>query len=74
MRTTLDIDEDVMAATRAIARATGRSLGTVVSDLARTGLARRRVLTDHDGFPTIAVPPDSPPITSEMVAAALDDP
>jgi hypothetical protein len=74
MRTTLEIDDDVMAAVRAVARATGRPLGQVVSDLARRGLARRDVIDADDDFPTIAVAPDAPPITPELVAAALDEP
>lgn len=39
MRTTLDIDEDVLLAVKELASATGRTAGQVVSDLARKGLA-----------------------------------
>lgn len=39
MRTTLVIDDDVLAAARARAQAEGRSIGEVISDLARRGLA-----------------------------------
>ncbi len=39
MRTTLDIDEDVLQAVKELAAATGRTAGQVVSDLARKGLA-----------------------------------
>jgi hypothetical protein len=73
MRTTLEIDDDVLAAVRAVARATGRPMGVVVSDLARQGLARRPVVEDDDLFPTFAVAADAAPITPEAVAAALDD-
>lgn len=38
MRTTLAIDDDVLTAARAIAGQQGRSLGEVVSDLARRSL------------------------------------
>lgn len=38
MRTTLDIDEDVLAAAKELARAEGRTMGEVISDLARKGL------------------------------------
>lgn len=72
MRTTLAIDDDVLEAARTIARAEGRTVGDVLSDLARRGLRpspRRRV----DGFPTFAVPADATPITPEDVARALDD-
>ncbi len=38
MRTTLDIDEDVLQAAKELASATGRSAGQVISGLARTAL------------------------------------
>lgn len=40
MRTTLDIDEDVLAAAKELARAGGKTMGEVISDLARKGLTR----------------------------------
>mgnify|MGYP006273302559 FL=1 len=40
MRTTVAIDDDVLAAARALADRQQRSLGDVISDLARRGLAR----------------------------------
>ncbi|MBK8867532.1 MAG: hypothetical protein V9G15_13710 [Dermatophilaceae bacterium] len=39
MRTTLDLDDLVLAAARSLARARGTSLGEAVSELARRGLA-----------------------------------
>ena len=39
MRTTLDIDNDVLHAARELSRRERRSLGAVVSELARRGLA-----------------------------------
>lgn len=38
MRTTLDIDDDVLSAARDIAQADGKSMGQVISDLARRAL------------------------------------
>lgn len=38
MRTTLDIDDDVLAAAKAIARRSQRSAGAVISELARQAL------------------------------------
>ena len=38
MRTTLDIDEDVLAAARDTARREGKTIGQVVSELARQAL------------------------------------
>lgn len=39
MRTTLDIDDDVLKAAKELAQRKGRSAGKVLSDLARRGLA-----------------------------------
>ena len=38
MRTTLDIDDDVLAAARELARRERRSIGRTLSELARAGL------------------------------------
>lgn len=38
MRTTLDIDDDVLAAAKALARQTDRTAGAVLSELARRAL------------------------------------
>jgi hypothetical protein len=38
MRTTLDIDEDVLQAAKELAAARGRTAGQIVSELARAGL------------------------------------
>lgn len=72
MRTTLEIDDDVIAAARELAAAERRSLGAVVSELARRGLTPVRI--DSSGrFPVFISPPDAPPITPEMVRRALDE-
>lgn len=74
MRTTLDVDDDVLATAKAIARDRGVSLGRVLSDLARRGLAPTvPPLSDGVVFPCFQVPADAPPITSETVARALED-
>lgn len=72
MRTTLEIDDDVVVAARELAATERRSLGSVISELARRGLTPARVDTDGD-FPVIRVPAGAPPITPEMVRRALDE-
>lgn len=75
MRTTLALDDDVLAAARDIAAARSESLGAVISDLVRRGLkpaAGSRVETADDGIPVIRAS-GSMTITSEDVARALDD-
>lgn len=72
MRTTLDLDPDVVGAAREIAAVDKRSLGSVVSELARRGLTPAQV--HHGGrFPVIQTPAGSPPITPEMVRRALGE-
>jgi len=72
MRTTLDIDDDVVAAARELAAGEKRSIGAVISELARRGLTPARVDADDD-LPVIRVPAGTPPITPEMVRRALDE-
>lgn len=72
MRTTLELDDDVVTAARELARSSGRSLGATVSELARRGLTPASVAVDGD-LPVIRVPAGSPPITPEMVRRALDE-
>ncbi|GAB1543221.1 hypothetical protein NUACC21_58950 [Scytonema sp. NUACC21] len=45
MRTTLDIEEDVLFAVKEIARHRGISIGKVFSDLARQALSRQETGT-----------------------------
>jgi len=72
VRTTLDIDDDVIAAARELAAGERRSLGSVISELARRGLTPARVET-VDGLPVIRVPAGTPPITPDMVRRALEE-
>lgn len=72
MRTTLNLDEDVVVAARELAAEDGRSLGAVISELARRGLTPARIEADGD-LPVIRVPAGAPPITPEMVRRALDE-
>ena len=77
MRTTVDLDDDVLAAVRSLARAQGRSMGAVLSALARRGLADRTKIAEDTsgsgGFPVFDVPSGGRPITSEMVREIQDD-
>lgn len=72
MRTTLNIDDDVAAAARELASEEHRSLGAVISELARRGLTPARVEV-AGGLPVILVPEGTPPITPEMVRHGLED-
>jgi hypothetical protein len=50
MRTTLDIDDDILTAAKDLARAEGRSMGHVISDLARRGLTQPAFADPAAGF------------------------
>jgi hypothetical protein len=74
VRTTINLDDDVLETARAIAHAEHRPLGVVVSALARRGLLPVEPGGDEeDGFPVFAVGPNAPPITAGMVQEALDE-
>lgn len=72
MRTTLEIDDDVMGAARELAALGRCSVGSVISALARRGLTPAQVVVDGS-LPVIRVPAGSPPITPQMVRRALDE-
>jgi hypothetical protein len=74
MRTTLVIDDDVLAAAREIAEHRGVAIGTVISELSREGIeATKRPTRMHGRVPTFSRRKGAPPITSEAVLNALDE-
>lgn len=73
MRTTLVIEDDVLEAARSLAEAEGKSVGEVISELARRGLAPQRQEAVEGGFPVFSVSPGVKPITLPMVQRALDE-
>ena len=73
MRTTLDLDQDVIAAVKALAAHRGRTAGQVLSELARKGLAaERRPQRVRNGVPLLPSEPRRI-VTPQMVEAALDE-
>lgn len=73
MRTTLSIDDDVLLAAKAIAGQQGRSLGEVVSELARRSLKRPASQAKRNGIPLLTSCPDSPPVTLDLVNTLRDE-
>ena len=66
MRTTLEIDDAVLAAAKALAKDSHSSVGAALSELARRGLAptaHRRAR----GFPVFDVDQAAAPITLDLV-------
>ena len=74
MRTTLTVDDDVLAAARELAEQQRRSIGDVISELSRKGLqsgrAERRC---NSRVPTFAPRRGAAPITMYSVREALDE-
>jgi hypothetical protein len=77
MRTTLDIDEDVLRAAEDLARREQKTAGKVVSEVFRRALAmenesciRVRV---RNGIPLLSVLPDAPSLTNERVDKLRDE-
>ncbi len=73
MRTTLNLDPDVLRAVKSLARERGASLGAVVSALVREALRPPDRATYGSGFPVFEVREGAAPITLEMVKSALED-
>jgi hypothetical protein len=59
MRTTLAIDDDILAAAKEMAATEGKSVGEVISTLARFAM--------RNGVPLLPVRPGAPRVTSELV-------
>ena len=74
MRTTLAIDDDVLAAAKELAASEKKSVGEVISLLARKALRpaepdrRTRI-----GIPLLPVRPDAPRVTSELVGQLREE-
>jgi len=72
MRTTLDLDDDVLQAARELAVVRNSTAGKVLSELARKGLQRARTPRIRNGVPLLPHEPGRI-VTIEMVEAALDE-
>ncbi len=73
MRTTLDIEEDVLLAVKEIARHRGVSIGKILSDLARQALSRQDAGTARNGVPLFLIQPGSGVVTPELVNQLRDE-
>ena len=68
MRTTLMIDDDVLSAAKEMATMENKSVGEVISSLARRALSRAESkLKVRNGVPLLRVRKGSPRVTSELV-------
>jgi hypothetical protein len=74
VRTTLTIDDDVLAAAKALADVQHKTTGEVISALARQALQpppqERRY---RNGVPLLEVKPNATPVTMELVNRLRDE-
>ena len=75
MRTTVTLDRDVYEAATQLARTSGQRLGTVISELARRGLARSQppVSKGKKRFPTFEVPLGTPMMSAASIQEVIDE-
>ena len=75
VRTTLDVDEDVLQAAKEIADARNMTAGKVLSELARKGLTPpARTARVRNGVPLLSRrPPWTPRLTMKLVNELRDD-
>ena len=73
MRTTLDIDDDILQSAKELAAGRGKTAGQVLSALARQALEPTRSYTMRNGIPVIPHRPGAPLITNADVKRWLDE-
>jgi hypothetical protein len=77
MRTTLEIDDDVLQAAKEIARREKKTAGEVVSQLARSALTAPRgpqaVRAARAGHGRPPIPPRGPIVTNELLDSLRED-
>ena len=74
MRTTLAIDDDVLAAVRSLAQRQSKSIGEMLSDLARQALRREGApAAKRNGVPLLKRKPGAQAVTPQLVAQLRDE-
>ena len=74
MRTTVNLDEDVLQAARDLAAVRRSTLGQVLSELARKGLqGDREPARTRNGVPLLPRRPGARTVTTEAVRRLLDE-
>jgi hypothetical protein len=73
MRTTLDIDDDVLQAAKALAEARKKTAGQVISELARQALQPKTSWTLRNGVPVLPRVPGARVMTDADIRRWLDE-
>ncbi len=75
VRTTLDIDEDVLETAKELAARRGTTTGRIISELVRRALApRRQHARKRNGVPLLPPRRQARPVTLETVNRLRDEP
>lgn len=72
MRTTINLDDDVVRVAKDYAAVKNLSLGAAVCDLVRKGIEALPPIRMRNGIAVLNLPAGSPVITSERVRDVLD--
>jgi hypothetical protein len=73
VRTTVDLDNDILEVARHLSQERSQSLGRVLSDLVREGLRpAAKVAYGRGGIPVLPRKPNARPVTSQMVKDLLE--
>lgn len=73
MRTTVNLDEDVLSLAKSLAETRGVSIGKALSDLARKGATAQEALQERNGFWLFPVSDGAKAFGPKDVEAALAD-
>ena len=73
MRTTLDLDDDVLQTVKELAAFRGSTAGKVLSDLARKALQPTDKAHVRNGVPLLPIRPGAPRLTMKRVNALRDE-
>lgn len=79
MRTTLTLDDDVLAAAKVLARQQKQPIGSVISALAREALQASRQSQERltggkrNGLPLLPIRPNGAPVDLQLVNSLRDD-
>lgn len=74
MRTTVDLDEDILQTVKHMARERSQSLGRVLSDLVRRGLQpAKTTMNMRNGVPILPRKAGARPVTSQIVKDLLEN-
>ncbi len=76
MRTTFTLDDDILATARHLAERQRKTIGEVISALARLGLQRdaaAKPIAVRNGVPLLPTQQDASPVTLELVNRLRDE-